>query len=294
MNLTYYRNFVEIVESGTISAASRRLLIAQPALSAQLKVLERELGAELLERTARKVVLTDAGRILYEKAKTMLTLQDVVEQEISACVRGSRGTLWLGMSPALPDAFVSNALTAFHREHPEVAFELFEADSSNIIDLLKNGIVEVGLIRTSGEVNALLDTWLTVDERLTAVYRRGNPWITSAVREVPLKMLRDVPISVSRGFRKPLEDACIELRFTPHLLSTGTSRASTLLWAERGDAVAIVVDSQREAHETGEMCYRPLTGSRMATCRALVTLNSKQPSAVARIFIDFCRTHTFL
>ena len=91
MNLTYYRNFVEIVECGTISAASRKLLIAQPALSAQLKSMERELGAELLERTARQVVPTDAGRILYEKAKNMLMLQDVVEKEIAACVRGSRG-----------------------------------------------------------------------------------------------------------------------------------------------------------------------------------------------------------
>lgn len=69
MNLTYYQNFVTIVECGTISAASRKLLIAQPALSAQLKALEREFGTELLERTARKVILTKAGKILYEKAK---------------------------------------------------------------------------------------------------------------------------------------------------------------------------------------------------------------------------------
>ena len=69
-----------------------------------------------------------------------------------------------------------------------------------------------------------------MEERLTAVYKRGNPWLSSAIREVPLKMLRDVPLSVSRGFRKVLETACAELRFAPNLLSVGTSRAATLLW----------------------------------------------------------------
>ena len=294
MNLNYYRNFVEIVECGTISAASRKLLIAQPALSAQLKTLERELGTELLERTARRVVLTDAGRILYDKARNMLALQDVVEKEIAACIKGSRGTLWLGLSPALPDSLLTGLLNDFHRAHPEVAFELFEANSDEVVEMMKNGIVEVGLIRTSGEINPLLEVAATVEERLTAVFRRGNPWLSSAVSTVPLKMLRDVPLSVSRGFRKRLEDACTEAHFTPNLLAVGTSRAATLLWAERDAAVAVVVDSNTEPHEIGELCYRPLAGNRMQTRRALVTLSERPPSAVARIFLDYCRAHALL
>ncbi|MEA5039593.1 MAG: LysR family transcriptional regulator [Clostridiaceae bacterium] len=294
MNLTYYRNFIEIVECGTISAAARKLLLAQPALSAQLKAMERELGAELLERTARQAIPTDAGRILYEKAKSMLMLQDVVEKEIAACVRGSRGTLWLGMSPALPDALLTTLLTDFHQRHPEVVFELFENNSDQVVELIKSGIAEIGLIRTSGVPNPILETVLTVEEHLTAVYRRGNPWLSSAIREVPLRMLRDVPLSVSRGFRKVLEDACTELRFTPNLLSVGTSRAATLLWAEQNAAVAIVVDSDMEPHQNGDLCFRPLRGNQMQTNRALVVLKNRRLSAVAQIFINYCSSHTFL
>ena len=64
MNMEFYRNFIEVVEAGTISAASRKLLIAQPALSNQIKALERQYNAKLFIRDSRRIVLTDAGEIL--------------------------------------------------------------------------------------------------------------------------------------------------------------------------------------------------------------------------------------
>ena len=74
MDLKQLRYFVTVVESGSISAAARKLYMTQPPLSAQMQALEQELGCPLLERGARRVELTDAGRRLYERAKTLLEL----------------------------------------------------------------------------------------------------------------------------------------------------------------------------------------------------------------------------
>lgn len=289
MNLAYYRNFIQIVECGTISAASRKLLIAQPALSSQLKTMERELGADLLERSARRVTLTNAGKILYEKAKLILSLQDAAEKEIQACVCGSRGTVMLGATPAMPDALFSSILTSFRRENMDVLLDLYEMSSAAIIEMLKEGGIEVGLIRNYGEKNSQLTVWSAYEEHPTAVYKRGNPWLSSAILRVPIKMLRDVPLSVSRGFYQALKESCDEFQFEPSLISICTSRAATLLWAESGLGVAIVDESLNEPRDEGDLCFRPLNGKNMQAQRLLVTHEAHQPSAVAKTFLEYCR-----
>lgn len=290
LNLTYYQNFVTIVECGTISAASRKLLIAQPALSAQLKALEREFGTELLERTARKVILTSAGKILYEKAKHILFLQDDAKKEIVACTRGHSGTLRLGFPTTLPDALLSNILISFHADFPDIKLYLFEANSQEIIHLLQNGSLDAGFIQTYDEIDASLNIWATYEECLTAVYRRGNPWLSSALVSVPIKMLCDVPLSISSDVYKMLEHACSEYQFSPSTFAICTSRTATLLWAEQGAAAAIVVGTGLIPYDDHDLCFRPLSGGLLQNYhRMLVTLQNRSLSSVTQNFIHYCR-----
>lgn len=79
--LTY---FMVIAEEGQITAAARRLHMAQPPLSQQMKALEEELGVQLLQREPRSVTLTDAGEILYRRARQILTLTDSTRSRWSA------------------------------------------------------------------------------------------------------------------------------------------------------------------------------------------------------------------
>lgn len=81
MDIEYYKNYVEIVEKGNISAAARNCHLAQPALSNQLKVLEKFYGAKLLIRGSRKVELTEAEKIVYKGAKKLVELEFQIAQE---------------------------------------------------------------------------------------------------------------------------------------------------------------------------------------------------------------------
>ena len=76
MTTDTYRNFIAIVECGNILAASQKLMVAQPALSNQLKNLEKNMGTRLLNRGSRAVTLTAAGEIFYQKAKIIVSMED--------------------------------------------------------------------------------------------------------------------------------------------------------------------------------------------------------------------------
>lgn len=80
MDMEYYRNFIAIVEAGSLSAASKRVHVAQPALSNQLKLLQKKFGTQLvnIRRGVHNIELTNAGCILYNKAKYLCSLEDMI------------------------------------------------------------------------------------------------------------------------------------------------------------------------------------------------------------------------
>ena len=104
MDMEYYRNFIAIVEAGSLSAASKRVHVAQPALSNQLKLLQKKFGTQLvnIRRGVHNIELTNAGCILYNKAKYLCSLEDDTQREISDCVNGYTGTLRVSLRCRFP------------------------------------------------------------------------------------------------------------------------------------------------------------------------------------------------
>lgn len=290
MNLEYYKNFVAIVETGTISAASRALCIAQSALSTQIKILENEYGAQLLKRGARHIELTDAGQIFYEKAKTLCDLEDSTRKEIEDCVSGARGTLRIGFTPAPPDPFIYELLLNFREVYPQVNYEIHEANSDHAIQMLQEGTIEIGVIRFPS-ISPMIRVILAMNEQMTAVFHRNNPWLSPDLESIPLKLLDGIPLSMSKGFfhQKILVD-CMVAGFKPNIFSICNSRAVALMWASRGSAVSIISSEPRADSPDNPMCYRPLQGSNMSTQRSFVVLKNKQLSITAQNFLDYVGT----
>ena len=119
MNFSYYANYITIVEEGSLTAASRKLRIAQPALSNQIKALETAYGARLFYRGARHLELTDAGRILYQKAKWMTEIETAARNEIVSGFGGTKGTLRIGISSSFENSRLLDALFAFSERYPD-------------------------------------------------------------------------------------------------------------------------------------------------------------------------------
>ena len=128
MDMEYYRNFIAIVEAGSLSAASKRVHVAQPALSNQLKLLQKKFGTQLvnIRRGVHNIELTNAGCILYNKAKYLCSLEDDTQREISDCVNGYTGTLRVSLSPSMSISFIQTYLSKFSEEYPQINYELYE------------------------------------------------------------------------------------------------------------------------------------------------------------------------
>lgn len=293
MDFEHYKNFVTIVDAGTISAASKELLIAQPALSKQIKNLEDAYGTQLIIRKPRHIELTDAGKILYDKIKSICYLEDSAKKEIDACIAGNRGTLWIGCSPANPDPLFYQILLDYHRAYPEVSFEMFERNSNIIIEFLQSGMVEVGLIRALPRMLPPdIRPVMTIQEKMMAYFHREHETLSPSMEQVPLRSLKDLPISISQGLRKGFTAACEQEGFSPHYMNISASRSTSQLWAADKRTVSIMAASA--PYDDDEYCWREIGAEGLMTQRMFAIHRNRRLSSIAETFLLFCRRHPMM
>lgn len=165
MDLKQLEYFVTIVEEGSITGAARRLHMAQPPLSHQLKSLEQELGTTLLGRGARRVTLTQSGEALYRRAKQMLSLGQAARRELEDLSLGVRGTLSIGTVSSSGAALLDRRMLDYHEKYPQVSFEIREGNTFALIELLNAGELRLELsVRPFMLSKPIISIW------------NGNPW----------------------------------------------------------------------------------------------------------------------
>jgi len=293
MNFEHYKNFVAIIDAGTISAASKELLIAQPALSNQIKSLEEAYGAQLVIRQPRHIELTDAGKILYDKIKSICYLEDSARKEIDACVSGKRGTLRFGCSPSYPDPLLQQILFDYHEACPEVCFEMFERNSSDIVEMLQSGMIEVALIRFQAHLlPPEIRPVLSFQECLMANFHRNHETLSPSMKQIPLHYLKDLPLSISHGLTKLFTNACEKEDFEPNYMNISTSRFTSSLWIADKRTVSIIVGSS--AYDLGDSCVREIAAEDLLSQRMFAIDRNRKLSATAESFLQFCRQHRLM
>jgi len=322
MNFEHYKNFVAIIDAGTISAASKELMIAQPALSNQIKSLEDTYGAPLVIRKPRHIELTDAGKILYEKIKSICYLEDSAKKEISACVAGNRGTLWLrtpppppepppacsslpskalctrcsvgrGPPPANPDPLLYQILLDYHEAYPEVSFEIFERNSGIIIESLQAGMLEVGVIRAQPHILPPdIRPVLTIQEKMMAYFHQNHALLSPSMEQIPMRYLKELPISISQGLRRGFTAACEQEGFKPYYMNISASRSTSRLWAADQRTVSIMAASA--PFNDGDFCLREIAADGLITQRMFAVARNRRLSAVSETFLQFCRSHPLM
>lgn len=287
MNLEHYRNFVKIVDTGTISSAARQLLIPQPSLSKQIKAIEKAFGTQLLKRGVRNIELTNAGQIFYEKAKLICSIDEMAQNEINASILGNKGTLRIGFTSSYPDLFVDELLKDFASLHPHIIYEIYEASSDELMDLIKDNIIEVGIVRTPTYINPIFKAYKGIEEQLMAVFHKDNPWFSPAIKAIHIQQLQGIPLSISRGFNEKVVKIFSDAGFPPTLFSVCSSRPTTLMWARHNCAVGLVTTNSAKALESDILHCRPIIGGDMSARRSFTILKKHDLSSVAKSFLNF-------
>ena len=241
MNLQYYYNFVAIVEEGSLTAASRKLHIAQPALSNQIKAMEEKYGTRLFFRGARRLELTDAGMILYQKAKRMCEIEQSAQNEIASGFSGQKGMLRVGLSPAVTGGVLDRILMEFAQKYPQTEIRYLEAGNSDLIKMLQNGIIEVAGMKTVREIPENVALLCEETAATVALYKPGAGLLDKVKKDsVTINQLSDVPVAMEELYHGPVRSAFKAKGANLYLKSLSSSPQISIEMAQAGLAVALV------------------------------------------------------
>ncbi|KWX57011.1 LysR family transcriptional regulator, partial [Lactobacillus crispatus] len=164
MNLKQLRYFLVVAEEKQITAAAKRLYIAQPPLSYQLKQLEKELGAQLFKRTAHGIELTDVGQIFQSYANEIISLAQNAENQVHKTISGELGTIAIGMASSSTGLIPMNSFNELRKYYPEISFDIYEDNTYGILDKLEKKTIDLGIVRTPYNQTGLNTKTLTTEK----------------------------------------------------------------------------------------------------------------------------------
>lgn len=211
MELHQLQYFVHVAETGNFTRAAARSHVSQPGVSAQIRRLEREVGEALFDRTQRTIRLTESGAALLPYARAALAAVAEGRQAVDE-IRGLvRGTVRVGMMANLPSLRIADLLAGFRDQHPDVQISLADGHSSELIDELTAGVLDLAIVGLPGEAPDGIEIHPIHSEPLVIVTGQDDP--LARRKRVSLTALRDRPlISLPRGsgLRSFLEEACAQ------------------------------------------------------------------------------------
>ena len=236
LDLALLNNFLTVANEGSISAAARKLMIAQPALSKQMQKLEAEFGCMLLVR-GRKITLTDAGRALKESALSLKIMENSVRATMSQ-FSGEMDQLRLACTPHNASVFLDGVLTPFLQKHPDIHLEMYEKSTTDILTLMKEGEAEIGIVNDLPSDTRGFTVHCHISDPLVAVWHPDFKFDIGDGLEI--KRLKGVDVALIRSLNDRISGYCAAEGFIPNIVCVSSQLSTSLLMAIKNKAVAIV------------------------------------------------------
>lgn len=285
--------FCTVVERRSFSQAAERLGVTQPAVSLQVRALEKRLGTQLLDRSGRRVEPTEAGLRLYRGAQRMLSLEHQLVSEVAATAEGElTGDLVLGASTGPAAIAVPVVLCEFQRAHPGVRVFLTVSDTHTVIERVAARELELGIVGASRRHRGVRFEPFFSDQVILAC----PPGHRFAGRTVTLDELREETLILMQegaGVRQILEDSLrrlgVRLRDLDVRLELGLQE-SVRRAVEAGYGVTFISRTAIESDlETGTLAEARVEGLEATREISLASAAGRARTRVADTFVAFAR-----
>ena len=247
MELRHLRYFIAVAEEENVSRAALKLHVSQPALSRQIRDLEEELGFALLERSAKSVRLTDAGKTFQSEARAVLQRVEDAVKSARAVATGGRGELHVGYAPSLTARILPPTLRAFQAGSPNVRVLLHDLSTEEMLARLRDGALQIAfLVRpTRAMLRGLRFEELRCEALCLAVAPK-HPFARR--RTVRLaELVREPLIAYSRKeypeYHELLAEYFATIKSRPQIAEEHDGIASLIAAVEAGGGVALVSES---------------------------------------------------
>lgn len=250
MELRQLEYFVAVVEERSFTRAAQRERVAQPAVSAQIQRLERQVGQPLLTRSSRDVRLTQAGAAMLPHARAALAAVRGAQAAVDEVAQLIRGAVAIG-TVTLHPVDVAGLIAAFHADYPEVEITLGTDNSDALLAMLEDGRLDVAIVSIGvDETLPGMDFAVVTDEALEAVVAtrhrltRRKALSLNELCEYPL-----ISLPVGTGLRSRLDSACAAAGLRPRIAFEATSPLELAELARHGLGVAILPQSMARSSD---------------------------------------------
>ncbi|MBW7476099.1 LysR family transcriptional regulator [Paenibacillus oenotherae] len=288
MDLKQCRYFIAIAEERQITAAARRLHMAQPPLSQQLMMMERELGTALFERLGRHMELTDAGKKLYEYAVNMTKFMEEAIAEVREIGEGMRGKLTIGVN-TLSDARLPGLLRTFRRRYPNITYKIQQNESRQLCALLADRAIELALVRLPVPLHDI--SMLPLEEEpfyFATVEPMELPEDGIAYRQIQSHPLL-LPSTEGLGLYEFIIQQFTSRRLSPTILGECSDISVLMELVASGFGATIIPQSVLSLHSGHRLHSYPLQDTTGRNTSALIWSNNHYLSKPAQRFIDLVR-----
>lgn len=242
LELRHLRYFVAVAEELHFGRAAQRLGMAQPPLSQQIQRLEQIIGAQLFERTSRRVQLTDAGNALLPDARRLLAGAEAALLAARRAGRGEQGELRVAFAATVMFLALPEIIRAFRDRFPGVHLDLREMPTGPQLTGIKAGEIDIGFVREP-EPDAELEIVTVMREPLRIAVPKGHPLASRAT--ISVRHLADEPFvlfpaELAPGLHAQVMALCRAAGFTPRVVEESRELYTSVSLVEAGIGVSIL------------------------------------------------------
>ncbi len=293
MNFKQLEYFAAVAEEGSISGASRALHVAQPPISRQLSLLEDELGVTLFLRTNKGVVLTEAGRCLYQHSRQMFQSLRTMADSVRDVEAGARGQLKLGVIYSDVQT-ATQLLKQYHAQYPQVELYVRMGAPGDLLDDLGRGELHVLFLRSqSGRSFGLRERVLGEDPLELVMCPETDP--APGQDAVPIQALRNVPMCLLRSddlwnYSRDLLEECRRAGFAPSVACHCYDTPMEMQMVQAGFGVGFLPRSIVAAHPGSPVYTKPVLEFSAKSYPILVWENDPYQSGCVKRFLELAET----
>src|SRR5438270_3623643 len=293
MDIRQLKAFVAIAESGTFTAGAVRVHVTQAAISMQIRQLENETGAQLFVRAPRRVILTEAGEKLLERAYTILREHDAALEEMAALTGAHRGRLRIGSASAMVSADpLPQILTELKQKHPAVEAKVISGTSAELVQKVLAGDLDAAFVSLPVEARGVQTELLSEDYLVAVASPRHEAAKQKVVSAYALGGEKLILGERGGNTRRLIDQFFAQAGVTPKVIMELSRLAAIKRMVEEGMGVGIVpLQSVTEEVVKGTLVRWWIEAAQINWQLGIARLVGGYESPIHLTFITLCREH---
>lgn len=292
MELRTLRYFLAVAREGSITQAAKVLFVTQPALSRQLKALEKELGAKLFVRGSHSVALTDRGVLLKQRCEEILELTDKTLAEFAVGSDAVAGDVHIGVGESYTSRFLARVAQALKDRYPQIHYRLHDGNSDDLAERLDCGLLDFCVLIQPADLSKYHHLHIPEKDAWGLLMRRDNPLAArETIRSADL-LGEPLILSEQTTGQAVAHNAFVDWfgeNFEKlDVVATYNLAFNATLFAAEGFGSVVALERQTRVDEADVLCFRPFE-PRLEVESDLVWKRHRPFSPAAEVFLEALR-----